>query len=90
LLVVLRGEPTLRTVSGTRTLKEGDVVPLPRGPEGGRAISNPGETVVRILMLSSNANPDVAEYPETGKIGIITDSKTWESFRRSDAAEHAL
>ena len=66
------------------------MVPLPRGPEGGRAISNPGETVVRILMLSSNANPDVAEYPETGKIGIITDSKTWESFRRSDAAEHAL
>jgi uncharacterized cupin superfamily protein len=90
LLVVLRGEPTLRTGGGTRTLKEGDVVPLPRGPEGGRAISNPGETVVRVLMLSSNANPDVAEYPETGKIGIITDGRTWEFFRRSDAAEHAL
>ena len=90
LLVVLRGEPKLRLRDGERMLREGDVVPLPRGPEGGRAISNPGNSVVRILMLSSNADPDVAEYPETGKVGIITDGKTWEFFRRDDAAENAL
>ena len=90
LLVVLRGEPTVRLHDGERILREGDVLPLPRGPEGGRAISNPGNSVVRILMLSSNADPDVAEYPETGKVGIITDSKTWEFFRRGDAAENAL
>jgi uncharacterized cupin superfamily protein len=90
LLVVLRGEPTLRLHDGERRLREGDVVPLPRGPEGGRAISNPGNSVVRILMLSSNADPDVAEYPESGKIGIITDGKTWEFFRRDDATENAL
>jgi uncharacterized cupin superfamily protein len=90
LLVVLRGEPKVRLHDGERILREGDVVPLPRGPEGGRAISNPGNSVVRILMLSSNADPDVAEYPETGKVGIITDSKTWEFFRRDDAAENAL
>jgi uncharacterized cupin superfamily protein len=90
LLVVLRGEPKVRLHDGERILREGDVVPLPRGPEGGRAISNPSNSVVRILMLSSNADPDVAEYPETGKVGIITDSKTWEFFRRDDAAENAL
>ncbi len=90
LLVVLRGEPKVRLHDGERILREGDVLPLPRGPEGGRAISNPGNSVVRILMLSSNADPDVAEYPETGKVGIITDSKTWEFFRRGDAAENAL
>lgn len=90
LLVVLRGEPTLRMSNGERKLREEDVVPLPRGPEGGRAISNPTESVVRILMFSSNADPDVAEYPETGKIGVITDGRTWEFFRRADAADHAL
>jgi uncharacterized cupin superfamily protein len=90
LLVVLRGEPKLRLPDGDRMLHEGDVVSLPRGPEGGRAISNPGTSVVRILMVSSNADPDVAEYPETGKVGIITDGNTWEFFRRDDAAEHAL
>jgi hypothetical protein len=40
-------------------------------------------------MLSSNADPDVAEYPETGEIGIVTDGKTWEFFRRDDGAEDA-
>jgi uncharacterized cupin superfamily protein len=90
LLVVLRGEPTLRMRDGERRLREGDVVPLPRGPEGGRAISNPTDSVVRILMFSSNADPDVAEYPETGKIGVITDGATWEFFRRKDSAERAL
>jgi uncharacterized cupin superfamily protein len=90
LLVVLRGEPKLRLGDAERTLHEGDTVPLPHGPEGGRVISNPGDSVARILMVSSNADPDVAEYPETGKIGIITDGKTWEFFRRNDATEHAL
>jgi hypothetical protein len=40
--------------------------------------------------LSSNADPDLAEYPETGKLGIITDGKTWEFFLRTDIKEHAL
>ena len=90
LLIVLRGHPKLRTQDGERTLEEGEVVALPRGPEGGRAISNPSDAVVRILMVSSNADPDVSEYPETGKIGVITDGRTWQFFRREDAAEHAL
>jgi uncharacterized cupin superfamily protein len=90
LLVVLRGAPKLRTADGERILREGEVVSLPRGPEGGRAISNPGDSVVRVLMVSSNADPDVAEYPETGKVGVITDGTTWEFFRREDAQEHAL
>jgi uncharacterized cupin superfamily protein len=89
LLIVLRGAPTLRQGESERTLREGEVVALPRGPEGGRAISNLGESVARVLMISSNADPDVAEYPETGKVGIITDGKTWEFFRRDDAADHA-
>ena len=51
LLVVLQGQPKLRTSTGERRLQEGEVVPLPRGPEGGRAISNPTDAVVRILMF---------------------------------------
>ena len=35
LILVLRGEPTVRLHDGERQLHEGDVVPLPRGPDGG-------------------------------------------------------
>jgi uncharacterized cupin superfamily protein len=89
MLVVLRGTPQVRTKEGNLTLKEGDVLPLSRGPAGGRSISNPNETVARVLIFSSNADPDVAEYPETGKIGVLIGGEGWQFFRVSDAAEHA-
>ena len=81
LLVVLRSEPKLRLGDGERTLREGDTVPLPHGPEGGRVISNPGRLCrAHTHGLGETPTLDVAEYPETGKIGIITDGKTWGVF----------
>src|ERR1700751_3314233 len=40
LLVVLRGQPTLRTRAGERQLQEGEVVHFPTGPEGAHEIRN--------------------------------------------------
>jgi uncharacterized cupin superfamily protein len=88
LLVVLRGTPTVRMHDGDRALAEGDVVPFPRGPHGGHQIRNDGEDVARVLIVSANANPDVAEYPDTGKVAAIVDGKH-SYYRTSDAAEHA-
>jgi uncharacterized cupin superfamily protein len=88
LLVVLRGSPTVRMHDGDRMLAEGDVVPFPRGPEGGHQIRNDGDAVARVLVVSAQANPDVAEYPETGKVAWIVDGKhTY--HRAGDAVEHA-
>ena len=39
-VIVLRGEPTLRTPEGEQVLKEGDVVCFPRGKEGAHQIIN--------------------------------------------------
>ena len=89
LLLVLRGEPTVRLYDGDRQLHEGDVVSLPRGPKGGHQLRNESEDVVRILIVSTNADPDVAEYPETGKIGITTEGGDWLFHHRSDVVEHA-
>jgi len=61
LLVVLRGEPTVRVYDGDRALREGDVVSFSRGPEGGHQIRNDGDGVVRVLIISTNADPAVAE-----------------------------
>lgn len=88
LLVVLRGTPTVRMHDGDHALAEGDVVPFPRGPEGGHQIRNDGDAVARVLLVSSNTSPDVAEYPDTGKISTIVGGKhTY--HRTSDAVEHA-
>ena len=90
LIVVLRGEPTVRLHDGDRRLHEGDVVPLPRGPTGGHQVRNDGSAVARILIVSTNVRPDVAEYPETGKVGLVLpDADEWEFHRRDQAVPHA-
>jgi uncharacterized cupin superfamily protein len=88
LLVVLRGTPTVRISDGDRELTEGDVLSFPRGPEGGHQIRNDGETTARVLIVSTNADPDVAEYPETGKLAAIVGGEH-RFHRTGDAIEHA-
>jgi uncharacterized cupin superfamily protein len=89
LLVVLRGEPTVRLHDGEQTLSEGDVLPLPHGPRGGHQLRNDRGEVARVLIVSTNVDPDVAEYPDSGKVGIAASGANWRFFRETDAAEHA-
>ena len=67
-VIVLRGEPTLRTPEGEQVLKEGDVVCFPRGKDGAHQIVNATDSPIRVLMLSSMLGPDVIEYLDTGKV----------------------
>jgi uncharacterized cupin superfamily protein len=68
-LVVLRGEPTLRTPAGEHALTEGDVACFPRGKEGAHQVSNRTDSAIRVLMLSTLIQPDIVEYVDSGKIG---------------------
>jgi uncharacterized cupin superfamily protein len=68
-VIVLRGEPTLRTHEGEQVLREGDVVAFPRGTEGAHQIRNDTDAPIRVLMLSTLIAPDIVEYLDTGKIG---------------------
>jgi uncharacterized cupin superfamily protein len=88
LLVVLRGSPTVRMHDGDHRLREGDVVPFPRGPEGGHQIRNEGDSQARVLIIAANADPDVAEYPETGKLATVAGG-VQRFYRVADAADHA-
>ncbi len=68
-LIVVRGQPTLRTPEGEHDLREGDVVCFLRGPEGAHQVSNGTETPIRVLMLSTLLAPEIVEYPDSGKVG---------------------
>jgi uncharacterized cupin superfamily protein len=68
-LLVVRGEPTLRTPEGEHDLREGDVVAFPRGDEGLHQVSNRTEAPIRVLMLSTLIRPDLIHYPDSGKFG---------------------
>jgi uncharacterized cupin superfamily protein len=66
--LVVRGEPTLRTPEGERVLKEGDVVCFLRGEDGAHQIINRSDAPVRVLMLSTMIQPDIAYLPDTEKV----------------------
>jgi uncharacterized cupin superfamily protein len=68
-VIVLRGEPTLRTHEGEQVLREGDVVAFLRGKEGAHQVRNDTDAPIRVLMLSTKMAPDIVEYLDTGKIG---------------------
>lgn len=68
MLIVLRGRPTLRTPSGERELAQGEVVSFQPGRDGAHQLINNTEQPVRFLVLSSPAEADVIEYPDSGKV----------------------
>jgi uncharacterized cupin superfamily protein len=69
-LLVVDGEPTLRTPAGKRELRAGDVVVFPEGPSGAHDVANATSERVRVVMLSTKNRPDVTVYPDSDKIGV--------------------
>jgi uncharacterized cupin superfamily protein len=68
--IVLEGEPTLRDPSGVRRLKQGDVVGFPCGDRGAHQLRNETDEPVRVLMISTQADIEIAVYPDSDKIGV--------------------
>jgi uncharacterized cupin superfamily protein len=83
LLVVLRGQPTLRTPGGERRLAEGEAVHFPVGPDGTHGLENETEEPIRILMVSTLSSPEVVEYPDLRQVtaqartGSLTGERLW-------------
>jgi uncharacterized cupin superfamily protein len=92
LVVVLEGTATLRTPDGERELERGDAVIFRRGPEGAHKLVNGSDRNARVLVVSTMVEPDIGEYPDSGKVGLFagaapgapTPEGTLEAFYRLD------
>lgn len=71
MLIVLAGEPSLRTPNGERPLAEGEVVAFPVGEEGAHQVVNRSDKPARVLILSEMNAPDVVVRPESNKISAF-------------------
>ena len=68
LAIVLAGRPSLRTAAGWRELETGEAVGFPVGVEFAHQIANFGTEPARVLMISEMNAPEVAVYPDSGKV----------------------
>lgn len=71
---VLAGAGTLRAADDEHPLEAGGFVACPAGGEGAHRAVNDGEGPLRYLAMSTMREPDVAVYPDSGKIGVFTGS----------------
>ncbi len=69
-LMVVSGAPTLRDPEGEHALRPGDVVCFREGPDGAHQVRNDSDEPVRVLILSTKVSPDLAIYPDSGKVGV--------------------
>lgn len=70
LLVVLAGRGELRYGSTRHPAQAGDLIGCPTGgPETAHQLINSGDGVLRYLAISTMIDPDICEYPDSGKIG---------------------
>ena len=82
LVVVLAGRPSLRTPEGWRELEEGEVVSFPRGEAGAHQLVNRTAEIVRFLAISTNVEPDIVLYPDSGKVAAAERTPSGGGFRK--------
>jgi uncharacterized cupin superfamily protein len=84
-LYVVAGAPTVRTPDGERSLRPGDLICFPAGPDGAHSVRGPG----RVLILSANRAPSISVYPDSDKLGTRPlDVEDRLNFRRADAVDY--
>jgi len=71
MFVILQGEGTLRVAGELVPIKAGDVITIPAGPDYPHHIVNTSGASLHYLSISTMAEPEVCEYPDSGKVGVF-------------------
>ena len=70
-LYILEGSGTLTLGDDEITVSAGDYAALPTGRHLPHKLVNTGDSDLVYLCLSTNLMPEVTEYPDSGKIGVL-------------------
>lgn len=71
MFLVLEGDGELRYGKERYPLKPGDIIACPPGgPEVAHQIINTGSTEMRYLAVSTLAEIEICDYPDSGKFGV--------------------
>ena len=71
MLIVLEGEVVVRTPEGRSRAGRGDALSFRADESGAHQVINDSDRPARILMISTMIEPEIAEYPDSGKIGVF-------------------
>lgn len=71
---ILEGSGEIRIGDRTYPVRSGDIIACPPGgPETAHKIVNTGEQELRYLSVSTKQSPEVVDYPDSGKFGVLAE-----------------
>ena len=71
---ILQGSGEVRIGAETHPIRQGDIIACPPGgPELAHQIRNTGSEELRYLAVSTKMSPEICDYPDTGKFGILAE-----------------
>lgn len=70
MFILLEGHGTLRVAGELLAIEAGDVIFIPCGPEYPHHIVNTSDAELKYLSISTQEQPEVCEYPDSGKFGV--------------------
>jgi uncharacterized cupin superfamily protein len=71
---IIKGTGEIRTGNERFPVREGDFIACPPGgPETAHQIINTGSEEMRYLAVSTKLYPEIAEYPDSGKFGVLAE-----------------
>ena len=71
MLIVLEGEVSVRTPQGEQVAVAGDAMVFNKGSDGAHQVINRSDGQARIVMMSTMVEPEIAEYPDSGNVGVF-------------------
>jgi uncharacterized cupin superfamily protein len=72
MFVILEGEGTYRFGEAEHAVKAGDVCAAPRGgPNTAHQVINTGTVPLHYIGISTRNDPDIVEYPDSGKYAAM-------------------
>jgi uncharacterized cupin superfamily protein len=71
MFVILEGEGTLRVAGELLPIRGGDVIFIPPGPQYPHQIINSSAAPLKYLSIGTRDDPEVVEYPDSGKYQAI-------------------
>ena len=91
MFVIIEGEGTLRVAGEMLPIRGGDVIFIPPGPQYPHQIINSSAASLKYLSISTRDDPEVVEYPDSGKYqAIVRGAGSTRAFAGIQRKENSL